>query len=285
MVCGVSLPDLLGKGYLRMKQRAVDTNLLVVIILTIVAVALVFIVPSEWLLLRVFTLPLAFVLPGYALMRALFRGQPFGNAERLLLSLGISLSIVILSGLLLNSTPFGLQERSWAVLLGVIALGASAVAILRQRRQGETNEKRSGFKDFRLTFRQGLLIGIAAMIVGGAFAVSIVGAQQQARAGFTQLWMLPASGTSKGDDSVRLGLSNKESTPMQYHLAVDINGKVIKDWPAIDLSPNQQWEFTLILQKSLPASSATTPAKIEALLYRASDPKTIYRHVVLWLGA
>ena len=71
---------------------------------------------------------------------------------------------------------------------------------------------------------------------------------------------------------------------MQYHLAVDINGKVIKDWPAIDLSPNQQWKFTLVLQKSLLATSATTPAKIEALLYKASDPKTIYRHVVLWLG-
>ena len=118
-----------------------------------------------------------------------------------------------------------------------------------------------------------MLLGIATLIVGGAFAVSIVGAQQQARSGFTQLWMLPASSTSKVDNSVNLGVSNKESTPMQYHLAVDINGKLIKDWPAIDLSPNQQWKFTLVLQKSLLAGSATTPAKIEALLYRASDPK------------
>lgn len=267
-----------------MKLRAVDTNLLVVIILTIAAVVLVFIVPSQWLLLRVLTLPLVFVLPGYAMVRALFPGKPFGNAERIIFSLGISLSIVIISGLLLNLTPFGLQERSWAVLLGVITLGASVVTILRQRRQGETAERWAGFKDLHFTFRQGLLLGIAALIVGGAFAVSIIGAQQQARAGFTQLWMLPASGTSKVNNSVRLGLSNKESTPMQYHLAVDINGKLIKDWPAIDLSPNQQWEFTLVLQKSLPASSATTPAKIEALLYRANDPKTLYRHVVLWLG-
>ncbi len=71
---------------------------------------------------------------------------------------------------------------------------------------------------------------------------------------------------------------------MLYHLSVDINGKVIKDWPAIDLSPNQQWESTLVLQKNLPAISATTPAKVEALLYLTSDPKTLYRHVTLWLG-
>ena len=268
-----------------MKLRTIDTNLLVVIILTIVAVVLVFIVPSQWLPLRVLTLPLAFVLPGYALMRALFPGKPFGNAERITFSLGISVSIVILGGLVLNSTTFGLQARSWAVLLGVITLTASAVAILRQRNQGVATERQAGFKGLPFTFRQGVLLGIATLIVGGAFAVSIVGAQQQARSGFTQLWMLPTSSTSKVDNSVSLGVSNKEFTPMQYHLAVDINGKVIKDWPAIDLSPNQQWKFTLVLQKSLLAGSATTPAKIEALLYRASDPKTIYRHVVLWLGA
>ena len=267
-----------------MKQRAVDTDILVVIVLTIVAVVLVFIIPSEWLPLRILTLPLAFVLPGYALMSALFPGKPFGNAERIIFTLGISVSIVILGGLVLNSTTFGLQARSWAVLLGVITLGASAVAILRQREQGEVTERWSGFKDVSFTFRQGVLLGIATLIIGGAFAVSIVGAQQQARSGFTQLWMLPASSTSKVDNSVNLGVSNKESTPMQYHLAVDINGKLIKDWPAIDLSPNQQWKFTLVLQKSLLAGSATTPAKIEALLYRASDPKTLYRHVVLWLG-
>jgi uncharacterized membrane protein len=268
-----------------MKQRAVDINMLVVMILTIVAVVLVFIVPSEWLPLRVLTMPLAFVLPGYALMRALFRGQAFGNAERLIFSLGISLSIVILSGLVLNMTPFGLQARSWAVFLGVVTLGASAVVILRQRRQGEVAEGWSGFKGMHLTFRQGLLLGLALLIVGGAFAVSIIGANQQPRSGFTQLWMLPASGTSKAENAVRLGLSNKESAPMQYRLAVDVNGKAIKEWPAIDLSPNQQWEATLVLQQSLASSSTTAPAKIEAMLYRASDPTTIYRHVVLWLGA
>ena len=259
--------------------------MLVVMILTIVAVVLVFIVPSGWLPLRILTLPLAFVLPGYALMRALFREQAFGNAERLIFSLGLSLSIVILGGLALNLTPVGLQARSWAVLLGVVTLGASAVAILRQRRQGEAAEGWSGFKSIRLTFRQGLLLGLAVLIVGGAFAVSIIGAQQQPRSGFTQLWMLPTSGSAKAQDSVSLGLSNKESTPMQYRLTLEINGKVIKEWSAIDLSPNQQWDATLVLRQSLPSSSATAPAKVEAILYRASNPKTMYRYVVLWLGA
>ncbi|HXZ04113.1 MAG TPA: DUF1616 domain-containing protein [Ktedonobacteraceae bacterium] len=267
-----------------MKQKAVDIPILVVIILTIVAVALVFTVPSDWPSLRILTLPLAFVLPGYAMMRALFRGKQFGNAEYITFSLGLSLAIVILSGLVLNSTPYGLQERSWAVILGSITLGASAVAILRQMRQGEASRWRSGFKDIHLTFRQGLLLGIAALIFGGAFAVTIIGAQQQPQSGFTQLWMLPASSTTKGKGAVRLGLSNKESKPMQYSLAVDFNGKVVKVWPAIDLSPNQQWEVTLVLPQSLPANSATPPAKIDATLYRANDSKTVYRHVVLWLG-
>ena len=268
-----------------MKQRTVDRDMLVVIMLTIVAVVLVFIVPSDWLPLRILTLPLAFVLPGYALMCALFRKQTLGNAERLIFSLGLSLSIVILGGLALNLTPFGLQARSWAVFLGVVTLGASAVAILRQRRQGEAAEGWPGFKGMQFTFRQGLLPGLAVLLVGGAFAVSIIGAQLQPRSGFTRLWMLPASGTAKAEDAVSLGLSNKESTPMEYRLTLEINGKVIKEWSAIDLSPNQQWEATLALRQSLSGSSTTAPAKIEAILYRTSNLKTIYRYVVLWLGA
>jgi uncharacterized membrane protein len=263
-----------------MKQRVVDINMLVVMILTIVAVVLVFIVPSEWLALRILTLPLVFVLPGYALMRALFSGQAFGNAERLIFSLGLSLSIVILGGLVLNLTSFGLQARSWVVFLGAVTLGASLVALLRQRRQGETVEGWSGLKGIHLTFRQGLLASLAVLVVGGAFVVSIIGAQQQPRSGFTQLWMLSASGTSKAEDAVRLGLSNKESRPMQYRLAVDMNGKVMKEWSAIDLSPNQQWEATLVL----PQTGHSSSERVEAMLYRTDAPTKIYRDVVLWLG-
>lgn len=263
-----------------MKQRAVDIPILATMILTIVAVVLAFVVPSSWLPFRILTLPLAFVLPGYALMRALFRRQAFGYAERLLFTLGLSLSIVILSGLVLNATSFGLQAISWAVLLGAFTLVASAVAILRQLRQRESVEERPGLKGNRFSFRQVLLLVFAVLIVTGAIVFSIIGAQQQPRPGFTQFWMLPASAPSKTENAVLLGISNKEFTPMEYQLTVNMNGKIIKEWPAIDLNINQQWQATLVL----PLIGHTTSTRVEAMLYQADAPTKVYRDVVLWVG-
>ena len=64
------------------------------------------------------TLPLVILLPGYALTSALFARQTTELPIGLLLSVGLSLAITILEGLLLNLTPWGLQATSWALALG-----------------------------------------------------------------------------------------------------------------------------------------------------------------------
>src|SRR5947209_2751623 len=76
-----------------MKHRSVDRDILVVIILSIIALVLAFIAPADWLPFRILTLPLVLLLPGYALTSALLPRQTLGIAERLLLSLGLSLTI------------------------------------------------------------------------------------------------------------------------------------------------------------------------------------------------
>jgi hypothetical protein len=130
-----------------------------------------------------------------------------------------------------------------------------------------------------LNWRQGLLLGLAALIVCGAVAVSIIGASRQPYAGFTQLWILPVGGANP-ENAVRLGVSNMETTAMEYRLAVNMDGKLVKLWPAIDLSPNEKWEATLVL----PQTGHTGTTQVEADLYRTDAPTTIYRHVVLWPG-
>jgi uncharacterized membrane protein len=252
-------------------------DLLAVVATTIVAAVLAVLVPPDIVLIRILTLPLALLLPGYALVSALFPNHSLGVAERLMFSLGLSLAIVILGGLALNWTPFGLRASSWAVLLAGITLAASAVALVRRRGQSISAPGWLRVGNVGLTLRQGLLLGLAAAIVCGAVAVSIIGAERQAYAGFTQLWILPAGGAN-AENAVRLGVSNRESTAMEYRLAVNVGGKVVKQWPAIDLEPNEQWEATLVLPPT------TSVARVEADLYRADAATTIYRHVVLWLG-
>ncbi len=258
-----------------MKHRSMD--LLAVVATTIVAAVLALLVPPGIVLIRILTLPLVLLLPGYALVSALFPNRSLGVAERLMFSLGLSLAIVILGGLGLNWTPFGLRASSWAVLLAGITLAASAVALVRRRGRSMSAPGWLRVGNVGFTLRQGLLLGLAVAIVCGAVAVSIIGAERQSYAGFTQLWILPAGGANP-ENAVHLGVSNMESTAMEYRLAVNVGGKVVRQWPAIDLEPNKQWEATLVLP---PTASV---ARVEADLYRADAPTTIYRHVVLWLG-
>jgi uncharacterized membrane protein len=262
-----------------MKYKSIDRDILILSALTIIAVALAFVLPPDWVPGRILTLPLVLVLPGYALTSALFSRQALEVPKRLVFSLGLSLAIVVLGGPLLNLTPFGLRAGSWAVLLGGITLAACVVTFIRRRRQGIPVAGWPEVWNAGFTFRQGLLLGLAVLIVCGAFAVSIIGAQRQPSPGFTQLWILPAS-AANAQHAVSLGVSNMESTTMEYRLAVNVNGKVVKEWPSIDLNPNEQWDATLVIPQSRQAGAV----RVEADLYRANAPTTIYRHVVLWLG-
>lgn len=262
-----------------MKGLLIHRDILVVVAITIVAVALAFLLPPDWVPGRIVALPLVLVLPGYALTSALFPGRKFEFLVRLIFSLALSLVLVVLGGLLLNLTPWGLRAGTWAVFLAVITLGACAVALVRRRGQGISNPGGMRIGDIRLNFRQGLLLGLAALIVCGAVALSIVGAERQPYPGFTQLWILPAGGSNPWN-TVQLGVNNMELTAMEYRLAVSVDGKVVKEWPTIDLNSHEQWEATFLV----PQTGYVGTAKIEADLYRADAPTTLYRHVVLWLG-
>src|SRR5579864_2909291 len=228
-----------------MKLKSIDREILVIIALTVSAVALAFVLPAGWVPGRILTLPLGLVLPGYALTCALFPRREFGIPERLVFNLALSLVSLILGGLLLNLTPWGLRSGSWAVFLGSITLGACAVALVRRRGQNISTSGwlRSG--NIGLNFRQGLLLGLAGLIVCGAVAVPIIGAERQPYPGFTQLWILPAGGAN-AKNAVSLGVDNMESTTMEYRLAVNVDSKVVKEWPSIDLNPNEKWEVTLL---------------------------------------
>ena len=259
-----------------MKQRSVD--ILVVAALAIIAVVLVLILPGNNVFGHILTLPLVFLLPGYALTAAFPSGETLDIPRRLVFILGISLVIVVIGGLILNLTPFGLSAGSWAVYLSGITLGACIVALLRRQR-GSIIVSSLRVEDIGFTFRQGLMLGLAALIVLGAFAVSIIGAKQQPTAGYTELSIQSANGANT-NNAVSLTVSNNESTTMEYRLAVSVNGKLVQAWTSIDLNPNQNWTTTLVLPQSYTGS-----AKVEADLYQANTPTKIYRHVILWLGS
>ena len=77
-----------------------------------------------------FGLVFVLFLPGYCLIKALFSSKELDNIERLALSVGLSLALVPLVGLLLNYTPWGIMVTPVTFcLLGLTLVFASAAVV------------------------------------------------------------------------------------------------------------------------------------------------------------
>lgn len=75
--------------------------------------------------------PLIFFIPGYVFVSALFPTKTELDAyERIALSIGMSISIVIAVGFFLNYTPFGIRIPSIVFSLSTIVLVLTAICAL-----------------------------------------------------------------------------------------------------------------------------------------------------------
>jgi uncharacterized membrane protein len=71
-------------------------------------------------------------LPGYVFIKALSMEQEFNEVERLVLSIGISLALIPIIGLLLNYTPWGISLATLTLSILAITVTFATVAILRE---------------------------------------------------------------------------------------------------------------------------------------------------------
>jgi len=100
----------------------------------VVASVMVFVVPEDAFPVvyarYVFGSVFVLFLPGYSLIRALFGSKELDSVERLALSVGLSLALVPLAGLLLNYTPWGIRTAPVTLsLLGLTLVFASAAVV------------------------------------------------------------------------------------------------------------------------------------------------------------
>jgi uncharacterized membrane protein len=85
----------------------------------------------RWVLGSLFVL----FIPGYVAVEALFpKGRELDGIERLALSVGLSLALVPLVGLLLNYTPWGIRLDPIMVSLTILTIGLALVAFVRRFR-------------------------------------------------------------------------------------------------------------------------------------------------------
>ena len=215
---------------------------------------------------------LALVLPGYALGAALFHEEGSGAAGRLLISLGLSLTLLVLGGMALDWTAVGLQGRSWAGFLVGLTLAASGVAAyLRLRSGGSLPHVRMD-----ISLAQALLLLLAGLVAAGALLLGRSPAPSDGLQGYTLLWLLPAD--PQHPEDIPVGISSREFAPTSYRLELSLNEQPFLAWPEIDLQPGQMWKTKVELPGSIPDR-----ATLEALLYRRDAPGLVYRRAKIWL--
>ncbi len=241
------------------------TDLLVMEIFAIAAVAAAVASGERAAVLPLLALPLVFVVPGYALTAMLFPKRIFGYPELIGYSLGLSLVADILGGLVINATPRGLDAASWTLWLGSVTLCSSIIAAVRRPRD------LPGWSPFRLNLSvaQGLMLGLSIVVAVGAIVIARDRATQSSSR-FTELWVLPAQAVDS--NAIQFGVRNLESARMEYRLEVQAGKDLVYTAP-LDLLPGETWTRAMALQ--IPRN------EVKVLLYRADNPAQVYREVVL----
>jgi hypothetical protein len=106
--------------------------------ISLMAVLVIYAVPPQLpLIVLRWVLGSAFVLfiPGYVTMEILFpSSRDWDGVERFALSVGLSLVLVMLVGLLLNYTPWGIRLTPIVISLALLTVGFSLTALYRKFR-------------------------------------------------------------------------------------------------------------------------------------------------------
>jgi len=119
-----------------LKLRSENAWFHLVVSASLATILAIYILPStypivifRWILGSVFVL----FLPGYTTVQALFAGRrELDDIERFALSVGLSLAVTPLVGLLLNYTPWGIRLDPIVLCLSIFTLAMAAIGTVRR---------------------------------------------------------------------------------------------------------------------------------------------------------
>ncbi len=231
-----------------------NPRLLAVIVTTILLMAFIFTGAGGSTVALMIALLLVYVLPGYALVKALFPGTQLENSEFIALTLGLSLAITAIGGLVIYWLGWELNTNTWTIFLGSVTVIAGAVALLRYQHLERPNPAHARV-NFTLSLTDILLFLLAASGVVIAFAIAYQGEIVQNNSDFTQLWMLPDEASAS--DAV-IGINNRADEEAQYRLEIVVDGRVITKVEMIELQSTETWEYVF----TVPENAITVTANL-----------------------
>jgi uncharacterized membrane protein len=281
------------ESYHRVKNKILN-ELLIIIFLTVLLGVIVYFAP--YLVLRlVLGLPVLLLFPGYALLAALFpRRNALGSIEWVAYSLGVSIAVVSLIGILLNYTPWGITLHSSLIANGVFIVVAATFALCR--RYGLADEERGNIRwNFKFPFGKNrsvtdrVIFGILMLAILGA-AVAMIYAYAYPGEGekFTEFYILGPGGiaadyaselTVGEEGSVIIGIINREHETASYRVMVTIDGRENGNMGTVILADGEKWEE----QMSYIPDRAGDNQKLEFYLYKNENTEPYLKPLRLWL--
>ncbi len=227
------------------------------------------------------------VLPGYACAGVLFGPNRIHHAERLLISLGLSILICMGATFVLHSQTGGLSATNWARLLWSVTAVASIAASIRSSRAPADGPvplailPAYGPSPSRPRWQVGLHLVAAVAAVALLITTVLAGigsAQQQPYPGFTQFWLLPQ--TQHNATQFELGIGNFEGKAYTYQIELYHNDHTLARWSQLVVGDTDTLQLPFVLREPLGTGDSLT-----AVLYRADQPTQAYRQVRVWRNA
>ncbi len=241
-------------------------------------------------------IPFVLYIPGYLLQGLFFPlHTDIDSIERVGLSLGLSIALVTLLALLINTLPWGLH--AWPILIGqgslIILLMAISVFVRRLMPVGKASSPQvrpnlsNWWKSLMTSERRAILV-IAGALLLAVITAAWIFLKPSPNQFMTEFYILGSEGLAEdypqevivGDTvSVTVGIANREGTTSSYNIQVLQNDQVIGQAIQITLENQATWEGPMGF--ALP--DAGDDQQVVFILEREGYPSP-YRTLRLWIN-
>jgi uncharacterized membrane protein len=268
-------------------------DLIVINLLTLLLIIAIVLFPSNVLRI-ILGIPFVLLFPGYILMTALFpRKESMDNLQRVALSLGMSIAVVPLIGLILNYTPWGITLESVLGSVAAFIVIMSVITWIRRKRFPEA--ERFGI-EFHLympgwggnIWDKVLTVMLVISALGAMVAVGYTIATPKGGEKFTEFYMLSSCGEATfyprliiiGQDAeLTVGIVNHENETVSYRLVVMLDGARQTEIRPIVLAADEKWEQAVHIT---PEKSGENQ-KVEFFLYIEGEYSPHLDPLRLWI--
>lgn len=261
---------------------------------------------------NLFAILLILFVPGYVLVAALFpSNKEIDWIERIALSIGLSIAIVPLLGLLLNFTILGIRFEPIVAFIAAFSGGVGLLAYWRRLglapadRLSATVVVSMGSWKEESRLDKALTVALVASIVIAAGVTAYVVVTPRPGEAFTEFFILDRNGTTSDyptrlnvseTGTVVMGVVNHEFASVDYTVRVDLVGIEIRfnqtsgfnetlemnrtDWDWFNFTITNEGNWSRSYNFSIPWNGTW---KVQFLLFRDNDLVTAYRNLHLFV--